>query len=100
MKTTTILLAALLALTACTSAPPASTPASPASPALADTSPHKQVCQKDEATGSRLKRPRCFDIPEGSEKAYRDDLLREKMDELRGVDERNTLQTTENPFGR
>ena len=71
--------AALLILTACASAPTESTPAvaaasgqaaakpapgKPETKVVTTTSPNR-VCENSEALGSRLKRPRCHDVPEG-----------------------------------
>ena len=110
-------LAAIMVLTACTSVPSDSTASSPTTasavtgvasrPApdkpddnVVTTAKRKQICKNQEDLGSRLKRPRCYDAPDGNENAYRDDLLRDKTDELRQLDESTTIRTTENIFGR
>ena len=83
----------------------ATTPAAASKPAATNTSGQvaataktKRVCQNDDSTGSRLKRPRCYDVPEGTEKATQGDLLRDKMDEFRQYNEENVARTTENVF--
>lgn len=60
----------------------------------------KRICENDDTTGSRLKRPRCVEVPEGNEKAYREDLLREKDDELRRYNEQNAIRTTNDVFAK
>lgn len=121
MKITATLaaLAALIVLTACASAPSdtatsttgasttstssaaapaAQTAAAKPAPAnasapVAATVKTKRVCEAEQDTGSRLKRPRCRDVPEGNEKAYTDDVLREKEEELRSYTEGNALRS-------
>lgn len=113
MKTLAIL-AAFMLLAAC-AADPSAFPASGQAQAAAttnrpapdqpsdkvvSTAKPRQVCKNDEATGSRMKRPRCYDAPDDNEKVYRDDRLRENTDELRALDERNTLRSSTDSFGR
>ena len=81
------------------------TPAAASKPAatsangqVATATKTKRVCQNDDSTGSRLKRPRCYDVPEGTDKAAQGDVLRDKMDEFRQYNEENVARTTENVF--
>jgi len=110
-------LATIAVLAACTSVPPASTASSPAQVAmvaetasrpvadkpadnLVTTAKPKRVCESEESLGSRLKRPRCYDVTEDNEKAYRNDILKDNVDELRQLNERTTIQTTQDIFAK
>ncbi len=107
MKALATLAAIIMVLTACDSVPSATTTSSAAQPAAmaattssalakpADqgvaTAKRTQICESEESTGSRLKRPRCHDVPDGNDKASRGDILKDNLDELRALDERTAL---------